>query len=183
MTGNAKSLEYSLQLLLELRVVGERLDHLFSVLDPPQHRHFVNVRAALANISATYKIFSAMDPTFFHGRSLIYNRETEAHTDRRDKKLAWTPVLTVGTYDQGILEVLNLEIEYLPGTLVLLRGGVLKHSVRYSGGQRVAIAHFMHQSVVHQVDPSPLPITTFEDILAILKAGDDAEKARKKPGS
>ncbi|EJD40572.1 hypothetical protein AURDEDRAFT_22506, partial [Auricularia subglabra TFB-10046 SS5] len=83
----------------------------------------------------------------FHGRSIIFNRETGEHTDRRDPKLAWTPVITLGRYTRGKLRVLGKEIDYLPGTLAILRGGILKHSVTFSGGQRVAIAHFMHKNV------------------------------------
>ncbi|KZV79611.1 hypothetical protein EXIGLDRAFT_578892, partial [Exidia glandulosa HHB12029] len=83
----------------------------------------------------------------FHGRSLIYNRETPTHNDRRDMKFAWTPLLTLGRYTTGKLRVLDLEIDYKPGALVLIRGGTLKHSVTFEGGQRVAIAHFMHHNV------------------------------------
>ncbi|EJD48428.1 hypothetical protein AURDEDRAFT_45474, partial [Auricularia subglabra TFB-10046 SS5] len=81
------------------------------------------------------------------GRSIIYNRETGWHTDRRDPKLTWTPVSTFGTYSEGKLHVLGREIDYLPGTLVFIRGGILRHAVTFSGGQRVAIAHFMHKNV------------------------------------
>ncbi|EJD32269.1 hypothetical protein AURDEDRAFT_44940, partial [Auricularia subglabra TFB-10046 SS5] len=85
--------------------------------------------------------------TFFHGRSIIFNRETPEHSDRLDPKPAWTPVVTLGDYTSGTLHVAGLEIDYLPGTIVFLRGGILKHSVSFSGGQRVAIAHFTHREM------------------------------------
>ncbi|EJD34745.1 hypothetical protein AURDEDRAFT_40117, partial [Auricularia subglabra TFB-10046 SS5] len=85
--------------------------------------------------------------TCFHGRSIIYNRETGEHTDRCDPNLAWTPVLTTGRYTTGKLHVAGMEIDYLPGTLVFLRGGLLRHSVTFSGGQRVCIAHFTHRTI------------------------------------
>ncbi|EJD35677.1 hypothetical protein AURDEDRAFT_43138, partial [Auricularia subglabra TFB-10046 SS5] len=83
----------------------------------------------------------------FHGRSLIYNRATPLHADRRDPKQNLTPILTVGDYSTGTLYIpeLGLEIAYEPGTLVLLRGGLLKHRVEFNGGQRIGIAHFLHQ--------------------------------------
>ncbi|KZV78880.1 hypothetical protein EXIGLDRAFT_588393, partial [Exidia glandulosa HHB12029] len=83
----------------------------------------------------------------FHGRSIIYNRETPLHNDRLDMKFAWTPLITVGKYTKGTIRVLNLAIDYNPGALVFIRGGTLKHSVTFEGGQRVAIAHFMHHNV------------------------------------
>ncbi|KZV93451.1 hypothetical protein EXIGLDRAFT_576784, partial [Exidia glandulosa HHB12029] len=85
--------------------------------------------------------------TVFHGRSLIYNRATPPHVDKKDPPQNLTPVLTLGEYDDGWLHVpeLGLDIEYLPGTLVMLRGGLFAHGVTYKGGQRVSIAHFMHE--------------------------------------
>ncbi|EJD35532.1 hypothetical protein AURDEDRAFT_42786, partial [Auricularia subglabra TFB-10046 SS5] len=83
--------------------------------------------------------------TFFHGRSIIWNRATPEHEDQKDMKLAWTPLITVGEYTRGTLHVCGMEIDYLPGSLVFLRGGILKHRVSFDGGQRVAIAHFMHK--------------------------------------
>ncbi|EJD41018.1 hypothetical protein AURDEDRAFT_47110, partial [Auricularia subglabra TFB-10046 SS5] len=104
----------------------------------------------------------------FHGRSLIFNRATPWHTDKRDKKFAWTPVLTTGKYTSGTFKVLNYDIEYLPGTLILLRGAVFPHEVSYSGGPRVCIAHFTHEYVVNRTEVRALPLMTASDVAARL---------------
>lgn len=149
----------SLELLSSLRVVSKRIDHFIRLLDPQQHAIFTLARDTLCAQNAGYKLLSTLDSSFFHGRSIIYNRETPEHRDRRDMKLAWTPLVTTGEYERGVLRVLDLDIEYMPGTLVLLRGGILKHRVTFSGGQRVAIAHFMHQNVLADAGVTSLPLT------------------------
>lgn len=155
-------------------MLSARLDHLFSVLDPAQHQHFSRASSKLKESNILYRLLSQDDPSFFHGRSIVYNRETEEHVDGKDKKMAWIPILTVGPYDNGTLRVLGRDIEFLPGTLVYMRGAVLPHKVKFSGGQRIALVHFMHSDVVDEVCPGPLPIETWRHIKARLRQEDAA---------
>lgn len=153
------NLQASIELLGRLRIVTERIDDLLKRLDPKQHKIFSEAKTKLRELNPAYTLLSEIDGGFFHGRSIIYNRATRSHRDRRDMKFAWTPLLTLGTYTSGWLRILNLDIPYLPGTLVLLRGGALHHSVTFSGGQRIALAHFMHQNVLSDVGVEKLPLT------------------------
>lgn len=153
-----------MKLLQGLYVASARLDDMFALLDPEQHAFFSRVSEDLKQKFASYELLAQWDPTFFHGRSLIFNRETAEHVDRLDTKLGWTPLINVGTHTEGKLRVVDLDIDYLPGTLVFIRGGILPHSVTFSGGQRIAVAHFMHKDVVNTVDASPLPISSLKDL-------------------
>lgn len=159
-----KRFEQSVKLLEGLYVASARLDDMFAQLDPEQHRFFWRVSEELKQKFSSYEMLTRWDPTFFHGRSLIFNRETAEHVDRLDTKLGWTPLINVGSHTEGKLRVVDLDIDYLPGTLVFIRGGILPHSVTFSGGQRIAIAHFMHKDVINTADNRPLPISKLKDL-------------------
>lgn len=164
MLRSVKRFEESVKLLQGLYVASARLDDMFALLDPEQHAFFSRVSEDLKQKFASYELLAQWDPTFFHGRSLIFNRETAEHVDRLDTKLGWTPLINVGTHTEGKLRVVDLDIDYLPGTLVFIRGGILPHSVTFSGGQRIAIAHFMHKDVINTADNRPLPISKLKDL-------------------
>lgn len=148
-------------LLHKLRFVGERIDDMYRKIDPEQHKFLVDLRDKLIEKHASYRMFSTLDPTIFHGRSLIYNRSTPVHRDSRDPKANLTPIVTVGSYVWGRLSLpdLGLVMSYNPGTLVMLRGSLLAHGVEYGGGQRISIAHFLHNSMLRDVQAGPPPLT------------------------
>lgn len=93
---------------------------------------------------------ASIDPSSFQGRSVIYNRQTPNHVDRRDPRLAWTPLFTLGSFKGGNLRVrkLGLRMWYGPGACVFIRGAMFAHEIEsFDGGQRISIAHFCHDSV------------------------------------
>ena len=161
----------SVKLLRQLRLTSWRLDHCFQRLDSTQHALFTKAAAELKARYPAYGSVADADPSFFHGRSLIFNRATPEHTDRKDMKLAWTPLITVGPYTEGTLHVVGKEIPYLSRTLVFLRGGILKHRVSFSGGQRVSIAHFMHKEQLKEVGVMAVPLVHYQTVVEDLKKG------------
>lgn len=138
---------------------------MYRIIDPEQHAFLVDVREALKETYPSYKALSTLDPTIFHGRSCIFNRQTPQHIDRKDPKRNLTPILTFGEYDRGVLHVphLGLELDYGPGTLVMLRGGLLAHGVTYDGGQRISIAHFMHDYMLQEAGLGEPPLARVKD--------------------
>lgn len=168
----------SMELLDDMRMLSARIDHLFSILDPGQHQHFNRVSAKLKESNVIYKILSQLDPTFFHGRSIVYNRETEEHVDNKSKKMAWIPILTLGKYSKGTLTVLGRDIDYLPGTLVCIRGAVLPHRSAFSGGQSIELVHHMHSDLVDDVSPGPLPIEYVSEMESRLRQESEARSAK-----
>lgn len=162
---SVKNLHQATDLLNQLRVVGARIDDMYRTIDPEQHAFLVRVRERLEDAHPPYKALGTLDPTIFHGRSCIFNRQTPEHRDRKDPKRNLTPILTFGEYDWGVLRVreLGLDVDYGPGTLVMLRGGLLTHGVTYDGGQRVSIAHFMHDYMLREAGLGEPPLTRAKD--------------------
>lgn len=159
---NVWNLNAATELLDKLSIIGQRIDDMYKQIDPKQHEFLVNVKEKLENKYATFKMLSALDPTIFHGRSLIYNRETQEHTDSRDPKSVLTPILTFGGYYWGTLHIpqLGLDVDYGPRTLVMLRGGELAHGVSYGGGQRISIAHFLHAYTLKELGLEGPPLNS-----------------------
>ena len=163
--------------LESMRVVTQRIDDMIQLIDSEQHAVLSAARDRLRAAYPSYKALSEYDPSYFHGRSVIYNRSTQRHRDIRDKKLAWTPVLTLGLYTEGWFHIAGYKIKYPPGTLALARGAALPHSAESTGGQRVCIAHFTHDNIFEDVDTGPLPLMSLTAVAAQLKKNrEDAEQ-------
>lgn len=167
-----------MELLHDIRMLSARLDHLLSVLDPGQHEHFCHVSALLKEINIIYKTLSSVDSSFFHGRSIIYNKDMKEHLEK-DKKMAWIPILSVGRYTTGTFKVLGRDIDYRPGTLVCIRGAVLPHEIESSGGQRIDLVHVMQSDIVDEVCPDPLPIEKVSEIQKRMQEEEEARVAKR----
>jgi hypothetical protein len=121
-----------------------------SLIDPAAHQAHVKLRSKLLETYAYARGRAAIDPSLFQGRSIIYNRQTPNHFDRRDPTIGWTPLVVFGRFTGGSLRIrrLGIRMSFLPGTCIWIRGRVLAHEVEvFEGGQRISIAHFCHQSV------------------------------------
>jgi len=96
------------------------------------------------------KAWSAIDGLLWEGRAFQFNRQTPLHPDSTDPPQCWVALVTLGNFQGGelFLPRLNLRMSYQPGTIILLRGHILPHEVEdFSGGQRISIAHFTHESL------------------------------------
>jgi hypothetical protein len=121
-----------------------------SFIDPDAHRAHLKLREELVKTYPHARGRAVIDPSLFLGRSVIYNRQTPNHFDRRDPITGWTPLVVFGRFTGGSLHIrrLGIRMSFLPGTCIWIRGRVLAHEVEvFEGGQRVSIAHFCHQSV------------------------------------
>jgi hypothetical protein len=121
------------------------------VLDPASHESHLNLSVKLQEKYAHVKARAAIDPLLFQGRSIIYNRQTPSHIDRRDPILGWNPLTTAGRdFTGGWLRIRRLKVRmwFGGGACVFVRGRVLHHEIEpFDDGQRVVIAHFCHQSL------------------------------------
>jgi hypothetical protein len=160
----AKDNRLVLNLLSEQRILGRRMHDFYKRLDPKQFNHLETARTKLKEKYAAYEAFKKLDPTFFTGRAWIWNRQTPRHIDKRDSPATFTPCVSIGHYTKGIFKVdcLNVWVNYPPGVLVYVRGGLLEHEVLYEGGQRVADVHFIHQSMLDDVEMGQVPLMTFD---------------------
>lgn len=148
-------------------MISGRIDHLLSFFDPPQHAYFQDVKKRLQEQNPGYRLLGQLDPSYFQGRSLIYNRETEEHTDKPDPNVAWTPVLCLGKHTHGTLKFLNATVNYPSGALAYIRGGAIPHSVSFSGGQRIAVAHFTHNDTIKEVQKDAAPVSSLDELKAL----------------
>lgn len=162
MTHSGKTLNASLRMHKELQLVTLRIDHMYQVLDKVQYEWLKAADAEFRKDPA-YSALKHDDPSFFHGRSLVYNRQTAQHRDTRDPPTNLTPVLTLGPYTSGTMHLGDVghDLMYNAGTLVMLRGAMISHGVTYQGGQRVCIAHFMHQTSLADIQRGVPPMTSF----------------------
>lgn len=139
------------KLVDEFRLVSHRLNAVLQHLDPPAFESHKALREAICREHPVAKAQLAIDPYLGLGRSVIFNRQTPNHIDRRDPAHGWTPIMAMGTeFEGGVMRVraLALRMWFGGGACVYIRGGVLHHEIEeFSGGQRVSIAHFCHASV------------------------------------
>lgn len=90
-------------------------------------------------------------PSVVSGISVISNRASLCHTDINGLKEWYDFLLTAGTYNECVFRLpdLELELEYLPRTMVALNGRVFRHEVvGWSGGERVCYAHWVRPTVL-----------------------------------
>ena len=143
---NVLSLNASTELLHRLCITTLRVDDMYYQIDPGQYAVLLELKQRMNRGNPTCRMFSVLDDSIFHGKSIIYNRETALHADSKDPKSVLTPILTLGKYTWGRLDipVLGMSVSYDRRTLVLLRGAELPHAVRYGGGFRISVANFLH---------------------------------------
>lgn len=123
------------------------------LIDPTAHRAYTQARDQLCKM-ACFESIAAVDYMLFHGRSIIFNRATPRHIDSNDVPEGWAVLLALGDFDGGELYLPNLgiAIPFPPGALIFIRGGILPHEIlAFRGGQRISIAHFVHESVFRHV--------------------------------
>jgi hypothetical protein len=89
-------------------------------------------------------------PSIFTGIAVIVNRITPPHTDRGGEPEWYDLLVSAGSSQKAVLKLdeLDAELEYRPGTIVLLCGKCLTHSVDSWGeGDRICLAHFLKANV------------------------------------
>jgi len=119
-------------------------------IDPVQHHAMEQLQEACHRKYPHTQAIGAIDPILYEGRAIMFNRQTPKHVDRLDPLRSWAALLVLGAFQGGTMyiERLQLRLRYLPGDMIFIRGAILPHEVEaFSGGQRISIAHFTHQSL------------------------------------
>lgn len=135
------------QLVNELKLTSHRMNTILQLIDEPAYDASKELRSRLDKLPY-HRTLTSIDNLLWEGRSIIFNRTTPNHRDRRDMEAAWTPLLTAGEYEGGDLrlEGLGTDLSYGPGSIIFIRGGIMKHEVLdWEGRQRIAVAHFTHK--------------------------------------
>lgn len=147
-------------LLSDLKMLPTRLDDLYSALDPAQYEHVTLASEELKKRDAPlHATLSAFHDSLFRDLRISYDRDPDAGADPHIKKLAWTPLVTVGNYTKGTLQTLGCRAECPPGTLLVIRGGIVPHQLVFEAGQSICIAPSpVRADIFDKVEPGPLPI-------------------------
>lgn len=135
--------------LSEFGILTSRLNMVLELLDKGAADQYETLRAVSMDKMEYLRCINALDPSYWSGRVILFNRQTPLHRDTRNPPAEWTPLHAAGSFTNGgslFIHELNLRLRYLPGDLILLRGCVLSHSVEpWSGGQRISAAYFTHE--------------------------------------
>jgi hypothetical protein len=94
-------------------------------------------------------------PSIFTGIAVIVNRLTPEHKDSGGMHLWYDLLVSAGDAKGVVLKMpeLGAEIRYKPGTIVLLCGKSLIHSVDSWGeGDRICLAHFLKENVFKRLE-------------------------------
>lgn len=99
--------------------------------------------------NADVRAMVAVWPSVFNAIQIIANREAPRHRDHRTR-CEWFDILcTLGTYSSTnlLLDGLDLQLDYRPGTLVAISGRLLAHSVKRCPPDRVCYAFYMRDAL------------------------------------
>lgn len=136
--------------LSEFRITTKRLNGVLDILDPDAAEQYKQLRVIATGELDYLRGITALDPSYWLGRVILFNRQTPCHRDTRNPPPEWTPLHATGSFTKGgslFIRELKLRLRYLPGDLIFIRGYALSHSVEpWSGGQRISAAYFSHQS-------------------------------------
>jgi hypothetical protein len=138
-----------------MSLVSERINETLLCIDPDAHASHKELAVKLSQAHPHIRARASIDPILFQGRSIIFNRQTPNHIDRKDPKLAWNPLTTAGTFVGGRLRIrrLGLRMWFGGGACAFVRGGILQHEIEeFEGGQRISIAHFCHNSLWKEME-------------------------------
>jgi hypothetical protein len=88
----------------------------------------------------------------FSGIGVIVNRKTPRHRDSGGCTQWYDLLVSAGTHESSTINVpeLGATFSYSPGTIFMVCGKLLSHSVdRWEGGECICVAHFM-RNMLHE---------------------------------
>jgi hypothetical protein len=91
----------------------------------------------------------------FSGLAVISNRISPRHRDSGGCPSWYDLLLSAGTHTSAFLELndIGTRLSYKPGTVDLICGKILSHSLsKWGGGERICIAAFMREVVHDRLD-------------------------------
>ena len=140
----------SMEALSEFRLITKRLNSVLNLLDPSAALQYQRLQEVATENLDYLRAIRTLDPSYWQGRVILFNRQTPCHRDMLNPPAEWTPLHAAGSFTQGgslYIDELKLRLRYLPGDLIFLRGRLLSHSVEpWEGGQRISAAYFTHES-------------------------------------
>ncbi|KAG8771863.1 hypothetical protein FRC12_003362 [Ceratobasidium sp. 428] len=147
------------QHLKDTRFVSTLLNYILYRVQPDSFWAYVKASSRLRQKIPAAVAVATHDPALSSGKSVIYNWSTHLHFNNKEAPEGWSILVVMGDCTTGFLSLpwLGIKFKYLPGSVVLLRGGLLDHEVvGWDGeGDRICIAHFNHIDEWSSVNVSP----------------------------
>jgi len=119
-----------------LEILSHGINATLEAIDNVQYKALVELRQKAEVQNPFVKAFGCFDSLAMEGRAIMYNRQTPVHPDHQDPFTSWATMITLGTFCEGghlYIPRLKLQICYLPGNMVVLRGRILPHEVKAWG--------------------------------------------------
>jgi hypothetical protein len=131
----------------QLEQTTKRINHMLSLLDGEAHRLQSQLMDFVREDQESCQ-FIGKDPSLFTSYHLVFNRKTAIHTDRQDPPNSWCALLVLGDQHTAklALQKQQVDLHYVPGTLVFLRGKEVPHFLKdWDYKYRMAIVWFSHK--------------------------------------
>lgn len=156
--------------------VERLLDRLFGMISPQLHSAVLEVMEKVIwdqppvgseswsrdNILQVARCWPGATP----GISVVSNRASICHLDVNGYKRWYDLLVSAGTHTRCWFRLpdLNLDMKYLPGTVIALNGRILRHEVvEWEGGDRVCYAHWVRPTLLHTLSiPFPSWVTQLD---------------------
>lgn len=142
------------EFLAELKDHGQVMDAILSIIHPElftaAQRSFEINKSKNPESSAVFAW-----PCSFSAMSVICNRLTPEHKDRRTDRFWYDFLTSAGHHKEATFKTsgIGYSFDYAPGTMIALCAADIFHEVdSWYGFDRICIAHFMRKSVMKARD-------------------------------
>ncbi|KAG8724121.1 hypothetical protein FRC09_000268 [Ceratobasidium sp. 395] len=152
---NGSNLELSRRwsMLDAMGALDFRICDLLSVGNPDFHHLLCSAQGELEDYLAVDSCAKFWHNLFF-GRAVTANQETGMHLDSKGVRRGMDVLIAGGYFTGGQLYLvdMNVEIEFLPGTLIAFDGTAQRHLIRkFEGDLRFSHVYFVHDSVFKEL--------------------------------
>lgn len=127
----------------------EAVSFIFKLLEPEMFAEYVAIVEQVRNFNkfAHFETRNSQEP--FAMRALLVNLMTNEHKDHGDWQCGLAGLTVSGSFQGGdlLLRDLGIQVECRPGSVQLLRGRELRHSITRYSGRRFVVVHTNHEAV------------------------------------
>lgn len=149
-----KSCDVGHNLVNDVNTVLQKVNAVLQSIVPAEFDHLQRAMDVIKGHPPSARAHEG-NPTPFPSIAVLSQRQTKTHYDRNGHLYMVDCIVTAGDYSGGEFRMpeLGLTAEYGPGSLIIFRGRLFKHSVApWSGPSRKCICLFTWQSVLRQCD-------------------------------
>lgn len=127
----------------------EAVSFFFRLLEPEMFAEYIAIVEQVRNFNKFIHFETRKIQEPFAMRALLVNLMTNEHKDHGDWQCGLAGLTISGSFQGGdlLLRDLGIQIECRPGSVQLLRGHELRHSITKYSGRRFVVVHTNHEAV------------------------------------